>query len=307
MTAHNLIVPQVIRVLESVILGKPQQIRLALATVLAGGHLLLEDVPGVGKTTLSHALAQVLGLSFCRVQFTADMMPADLLGGAMFRPDTHSFSVVKGPIFTQVLLADELNRASAKAQSALLEAMEERQVSLDGETFALPDPFLVIATQNPLSMAGTHPLPESQLDRFLLSMSLGYPSADAERALLRGDGKQRHWRDIAAVIDGAALCELQRQVLTVHLSEALLDYVQRLIAATRQMPASALGLSPRAAVGLVRCAQAWALMAQRDYVQPDDVQAVFVPVCQHRLFSQEGISGQTLAEQVLANTALHAP
>ncbi|MFC3852799.1 AAA family ATPase [Salinispirillum marinum] len=306
MTAHTLLIPQAISALESVILGKPQQVRLALATVLAGGHLLLEDVPGVGKTTLSHALAQVLGLSFCRVQFTADMMPADLLGGAMFRPDTHSFSVVKGPIFTQVLLADELNRASAKAQSALLEAMEERQVSLDGETFALPDPFLVIATQNPLSMAGTHPLPESQLDRFLLSMRLGYPSAEAERALLRGDGTQRHWRDITAVIEGMQLRALQAHVLTVHLSDALLDYVQRLIIATRQLSASVLGLSPRAAVGLVRCAQAWALMDQRDYVQPDDIQAVFVPVCQHRLYSQEGVSGQMLAEQVLASTPLHA-
>ncbi|MFY0664050.1 MAG: MoxR family ATPase [Natronospirillum sp.] len=287
-----------------VVRGKPQQIRLALATVLARGHLLIEDVPGVGKTTLSHALAGVLGLSFHRIQFTSDLVPADILGGAVFRPDTQTFSVIKGPVFTHVLLADELNRASPKAQSALLEAMEEGQVSLEGETFPLPQPFVVIATQNPLDMAGTQVLPESQLDRFLVSTRLGYPDPDVERSLLSGQASQVVWRDVRAVLNPERLEALQQQVSTVHLSEPLLDYVQRLIAATRHHADITLGLSPRAALGLVRCAQAWALLDDRDYVQPDDVQAIFVSVARHRLQARQGNNGERLATSILAETPL---
>lgn len=287
-----------------VVRGKPQQVRLALATVLAGGHLLLEDVPGVGKTTLSHALASALGLDFRRIQFTSDLLPADVLGGAVFRPDTHSFSVIKGPIFTHVLLADELNRASPKAQSALLEAMEEGQVSLEGETFPLPQPFVVIATQNPLDMAGTQILPESQLDRFLVSLRLGYPDPAVERSLLAGQANPISWRAVRAILNPERLLQLRRQVAAVHLSEPLLDYVQRLIAATRQHSDVILGLSPRAALGLVRCAQAWALLDERDYVQPDDVQAVFVPVARHRLQTRAGEGGEQVTHQILADTLL---
>lgn len=284
--------------------GKPQQIRLAVATVLARGHLLIEDVPGVGKTTLSHALASALGLHFRRIQFTSDLVPADILGGAVFRPDTQTFSVIKGPVFTNVLLADELNRASPKAQSALLEAMEEGQVSLEGETFPLPQPFVVIATQNPLDMAGTQALPESQLDRFLVSTSLGYPNTDVERSLLSGQASHTSWRDVQAVLNPERLQTLQRQVGTLHLSEPLLDYVQRLIDVTRHHADITLGLSPRAALGLVRCAQAWALLDDRDYVQPDDVQAVFVSVARHRLQTRQGESGERLAKTILADTPL---
>ncbi|WLD56938.1 MoxR family ATPase [Salinispirillum sp. LH 10-3-1] len=284
--------------------GKPQQIRLAVATVLARGHLLIEDVPGVGKTTLSHALAGALGLNFRRIQFTSDLVPADILGGAVFRPDTQTFSVIKGPVFTNVLLADELNRASPKAQSALLEAMEEGQVSLEGETFPLPQPFVVIATQNPLDMAGTQALPESQLDRFLVSTSLGYPDPKVERSLLSGQSSHTSWRDVQAVLNPERLQVLQQQVSNVHLSEPLLDYVQRLIDATRHHADITLGLSPRAALGLVRCAQAWALLDDRDYVQPDDIQAVFVSVARHRLQTRQGDSGERLAKAILADTPL---
>ncbi|TGG96059.1 MoxR family ATPase [Natronospirillum operosum] len=286
--------------------GKPRQLRLALATVLARGHLLIEDVPGVGKTTLSHTLARVLGLSYRRIQFTSDLVPADVLGGAVYSPESRTFSIVKGPIFAQVVLADELNRASPKAQSALLEAMEEEQVSLEGETHPLPQPFLVMATQNPMDMAGTHALPESQLDRFLVSMSMGYPDADIERELLAGQASRLSYADIRPMLSAEYLLDLQDQVRRIHLSAPLLDYLQRLILATREHPDIRLGLSPRAALGLTRMAQAWALLAGRDYVQPDDVQEVFVSVAQHRLQARQGNAGTLIAEQTLAETPIGA-
>lgn len=289
---------------ERVVRGKPDALKMALAAVLARGHVLIEDVPGVGKTTLSHTLAHVMGLSYRRIQFTSDLVPADVLGGAIYSPETQSFSVIKGPIFAHLVLADELNRASPKAQSALLEAMEEGQVSLEGEPYPLPAPFVVMATQNPLDMAGTHALPESQLDRFLVSMSIGYPDATVERALLAGQADQVSYDQLTPVLDPDALRSLQQQVVAVHLSDPLLDYLQALVLATREHPDIKLGLSPRAALGLTRLAQAWALLAGRDYVQPDDVQAVFTAVAQHRLQVRQGLSGRELAASVLADTPL---
>ncbi len=287
-----------------IVQGKPEQLQLALATVLAGGHLLIEDVPGVGKTTLSHTLAHVLGLSFRRIQFTSDLVPADVLGGAVYSPESQSFTVIKGPIFAQIVLADELNRASPKAQSALLEAMEEDQVSLEGEAFALPKPFVVMATQNPLDMAGTHALPESQLDRFLVSMSMGYPDATVERSLIAGQATRLEYNALTPVLDPQQITRLQAEVKNVHLSEPLLDYLQALVYASREHSEIQLGLSPRAALGLARLAQAWAMLKGRDYVQPDDVQAVFVPVAKHRLQTRQNTDGRLLAEQLLADTPL---
>ena len=289
---------------ERMVRGKPEQLKLALATVLAGGHLLIEDVPGVGKTTLSHTLARVLGLSYRRIQFTADLVPADILGGAVYDPESRSFAVIRGPIFAQIVLADELNRASPKAQSALLEAMEEDQVSLEGEPHLLPLPFVVMATQNPLDMAGTHPLPESQLDRFLVSMSMGYPDRVVERALMVGQAQRLDYASLQSVLDGESLSAYRQQAGQVHLSEPVLDYLQALVFATREHAAVRLGLSPRAAQGLTRLAQAWALLHDRDYVRPDDVQAVFVPVARHRLQTRQGQSGGTVAQQVLDQTPL---
>lgn len=287
-----------------IVQGKPEQLQLALATVLAGGHLLIEDVPGVGKTTLSHALAHVLGLSFRRIQFTSDLVPADVLGGAVYSPESQSFTVIKGPIFAQIVLADELNRASPKAQSALLEAMEEDQVSLEGEAFALPKPFVVMATQNPMDMAGTHALPESQLDRFLVSMSMGYPDATVERSLIAGQAARLEYNALTAVLDPQQIIRLQAEVKSIHLSEPLLDYLQALVYASREHTEIQLGLSPRAALGLARLAQAWAMLKGRDYVQPDDVQAVFVPVAQHRLQTRQNTDGRLLAERLLVDTPL---
>lgn len=287
-----------------IVLGKPHQLRLALAAVVAGGHILIEDIPGVGKTTLSQTLARVLGLSYRRIQFTSDLVPTDVLGGAVFNPETRSFGVIKGPVFAQIVLADELNRASPKAQSALLEAMEEGQVSLEGETYPLPTPFIVMATQNPLDMAGTQPLPESQLDRFLISMSMGYPQPAIERTLLSGQGGRLQYRDLTAILSPADLLEWQRRCHRVHLSEPVLDYLQNLIQATRTHPDCRLGLSPRGAQGLVRLAQAWALLADRDYVQPDDVQSVFAAATQHRLQPLQGRTGAQLAARILTDTPL---
>ena len=270
--------------LDRIILGKPEAVRLALTCLLARGHLLIEDVPGVGKTTLAHALAQVLGLAWQRVQFTSDLLPADIIGVSVFDAASGSFSFRKGPMFTQLLLADEVNRASPKTQSALLEAMEERQVSVDVTTYRLPDPFFVVATQNPFEQLGTFRLPESQLDRFLMRISLGYPDAAHERALL-AEGDRRdllagmHAR--AESRTACASCRPPRNACTCR--AALLDYVQALIASTRQRTDILIGLSPRAGQGLVRAARAWAMLAGRDMVLPEDVQAVFAPVASHRL------------------------
>jgi MoxR-like ATPase len=276
----------IVAAIEQVILGKSLQIRLCLTCILARGHLLIEDVPGVGKTTLAHTLAHVLGLNWTRVQFTSDMLPADIIGVSIFDRSTHKFQFRRGPIFTQLLLADEINRASPKAQSALLEAMEERQVTVDGETYPLPEPFFVVATQNPHEQIGTYGLPESQLDRFLMRVSLGYPDPASERRVLL-QGERREILDrTPAVLSGEQVLALQRAARSVHVADALLDYVQSLIARSRvQM---SLGLSPRAAQGLLRAAQAWALISGEKAVLPEHVQAVFPAIAAHRLEPGEG-------------------
>jgi MoxR-like ATPase len=269
--------------LNRVILGKDTQIHLCLACLLARGHLLIEDIPGVGKTTLAHALAKTLGLSFQRVQFTSDLLPADVLGVSIYDRETGKFRFQHGPIFAQLVLADEINRASPKAQSALLEAMEEHQVTLDGQSMPLPEPFFVIATQNPQDQVGTFPLPESQLDRFLMRVHLGYPAAAAERELLSGVDRRELVNSLEPVVSVDMLTTLQRRALEVHVSSALLDYVQALVAHTRNASAISIGLSPRAAIGLLRAARAWALIAGRDAVIPEHVQQVFASVVEHRL------------------------
>jgi len=268
---------------EQIILGKPRQLRLAFACLLARGHLLIEDLPGVGKTTLAHTLARLLGLDFQRIQFTSDMLPADILGISVFDRERSSFRFHPGPIFTQVVLADEINRATPKAQSALLEAMEERQVTVDGETRPLREPFFVIATQNPTHQIGTFPLPESQLDRFLMRIALGYPDRDAERALLEGRDRRALLADIQPVLDPASLMAAQAQVRLIHVAPALIDYVQALVAHTRHAATWQHGLSPRAGLGLLAAARAWALLAGRDHVLPEDVQVVLPTVAAHRL------------------------
>jgi MoxR-like ATPase len=269
--------------LNHVILGKDSQIRLCLACLLARGHLLIEDIPGVGKTTLAHAIAKTLGLSFQRVQFTSDLLPADVLGVSIFDRETGKFRFQRGPIFAQLVLADEINRASPKSQSALLEAMEERQVTLDGESMALPEPFFVIATQNPQDQVGTFPLPESQLDRFLMRVHLGYPAPAAERELLSGVDRRDLVNSLSTVISPEDLHQLQQAVLQVHVAAPLLDYVQALVAHTRRAPGLNAGLSPRAAIGLLRAAKAWALLSKRNAVIPEHIQAVFASVVEHRV------------------------
>ena len=266
-----------------VILGKERQLRLALACLLARGHLLIEDVPGVGKTTLAHVLAHLLGLQFQRVQFTSDMLPADIVGVSVFDREAGSFVFHPGPVFSQLILADEINRATPKAQSALLEAMEERQVTVEGVTRPLPEPFFVIATQNPAHQIGTFPLPESQLDRFLMCIGLGYPDREAERELLRGADRRTMVHELAPGLTPEALARLQQAVGQVHVSDALIDYVQALVAHTRQSPDYVAGLSPRAALALLQAARAWALLQGRDHALPEDVQAVLPAVVVHRL------------------------
>ena len=279
----NSLIPTLLAQLGRAIVGKPEQLHQAVVCLLAGGHLLLEDVPGVGKTTLAHALAHSFGLQFSRVQFTADLMPSDLTGVAVFDRGSSEFVFHPGPLFAQVLLADEINRASPKTQSALLEAMEEQQVSVEGQTRALPQPFFVIATQNPLEQVGTYALPESQLDRFLMRLSLGYPSRDAERDLLASNGRRSVADSLPAVISPAQLQALQQQVLAVHASEALLNYVLDLTEASRNGAWFVQGISPRAGLALLRAAKAQALVSGRDFVAPDDVQAVLPQVIAHRL------------------------
>ena len=283
----------------SVVVGKPVQILDSVACLLAGGHLLIEDLPGVGKTTLAHALAAALGLRFARVQFTADLTPSDLIGVSVYERNRESFVFHQGPVFTQVLLADEINRAGPRTQSALLEAMEEHQVSVDGETLRLPAPFFVIATQNPAEQIGTHALPESQLDRFLMCLTLGYPDPASERALLEGHDRRAAVRELAAVMGAAELQAAQAAVQQVHAAPALLDYLQALIAATRDGRWFVQGLSPRAALGLLRAARARALLAGRDHVIPEDLQALAVPVLAHRLQPRPG-AGRSRAAQVQA-------
>ena len=280
-----------------VILGKEQEIRLSLTCLIARGHLLIEDIPGVGKTTLAHVLARILGLSFQRVQFTSDLLPADILGISVYDRRSSSFDFHPGPIFTQLVLADEVNRATPKTQSALLEAMEERQVSQDRVTRDLPDPFFVIATQNPANSIGTFPLPESQLDRFLMRIKLGYPNPKSERALLRGRDRRELVNALEPQLEVSELLEIQQQVQTVHMSDALLDYLQDVIAVTRNTPEFGPGLSPRAGLALLRCSQAWAFMEDRRHVLPEDVQAVLPGVVNHRL-RQGATSAEELLRQV---------
>jgi len=267
----------------SVLYGKDHQISLALCCLIAEGHLLIEDIPGVGKTTLAQGLARVLGLDYQRVQFTSDLLPGDILGVSIFDQTNGQFSFREGPVFTQVLLADEINRSSPKTQSALLEAMEERQVSVDGQTLDLPEPFFVIATQNPLSQSGTYPLPESQLDRFLMSISLGYPDREAEKKLLLGEQQRTHVSKLADVINLSELKRMQAAARSVAVSEAVVDYIQRLIQFTRESEHFSCGLSPRAALALLRAAKSWAYINEREYLLPDDVQAVLPAVAEHRM------------------------
>ena len=281
--AANSPVGRVVATAGRIILGKEPQVRLALACLLARGHLLIEDLPGVGKTTLAHVLARCLGLQFQRIQFTSDMLPADILGVSIFDRDTGAFKFHPGPIFAQVILADEVNRATPKTQSALLEAMEEHQVTAEGETRKLPEPFFVIATQNPSEQVGTFPLPESQLDRFTMRIELGYPDRDAERSLLSGVSRRDLLASLEPCLEPAELLDLQANAQRIHVAPALLDYVQAIIEYTRRSPEYLTGLSPRAALGIVHCAQAWAMMEGRDKVIPEDVQAILPGVAAHRL------------------------
>jgi MoxR-like ATPase len=283
-----------------VIVGKPEAVRLAVACLLARGHLLIEDIPGVGKTTLSHTLARSLGLGFKRIQFTSDLLPADIIGNSIFDREQQRFIFHQGPLFSQMVLIDEINRATPKTQSALLEAMEEHHISVDGATYELPEPFFVIATQNPQHQIGTFPLPESQLDRFLMRIELGVPDRASERAMLLGMDRREMLKELKPVFTPEVLQETQLAVKAVHTSPALLDYLQDLIDASRQRHST--GLSPRAGIALLRASQSWALMHGRDMVLPEDVQAVGVAVMAHRLghdIEQPGESGRSLAQNLL--------
>jgi MoxR-like ATPase len=288
----------IIAALNRVILGKEPQIKLALACILARGHLLIEDLPGMGKTTLAHALAQVLGLDFRRVQFTSDLLPADILGVSVYDRNASTFTFHPGPVFTHVLLADEINRATPKTQSALLEVMEERQTTMEGETRKLPEPFIVIATQNPETHIGTFPLPESQLDRFLMRISLGYPDAASERSLLSHGGSRDSLQALEQVTNAQGLLAMQRDVVRITVSDALLDYLQAILDYSRRAPEFEAGLSPRAGLALKQCAQAWALMDGRIYAIPEDLQAVLPSVTGHRLRGAQG--GEVNAARLLA-------
>ena len=279
----------------TIILGKEQQIQLAVCCLLAKGHLLIEDIPGVGKTTLSHALAKLLGLDYQRIQFTSDILPADIIGASVFDAKNSNFEFRPGPVFNQMILADEINRSTPKAQSALLEAMEEHQVTVEGNTYELPKPFFVIATQNPSHQIGTFPLPESQLDRFLMRIELGYPNKQAERELLEGNSRHYLIDGLSAQLQPNQLAELQQQVTEVYTSPALLDYLQDLISFSRESTDFHCGLSPRAGLALLTAAKAWAFMQGRDSVLPDDVQAVLPAVAGHRLRS-----GSTDSDSIVA-------
>jgi len=289
----------------ALVLGKPDEVRLAFVGLLSDGHVLIEDLPGLGKTTLAHALAATLGLAFQRVQFTSDLLPSDIVGVSVFDAQTRGFRFHSGPVFAQVLLADEINRAPPRTQSALLEAMAEHQVTVDGVTHPLPDPFFVIATQNPVDLSGTYPLPDSQLDRFLLRLHLGYPPEDAERALLAGADRRDLIARSEAVLGADDVRALREAVLAVHASEALIDYVQRLLARSRHHPGVRVGLSPRAGLALLRAARAHALLRGREHVLPEDVQTLFVAVAAHRLTADaDGGDGKSLAEAILRAVAV---
>jgi MoxR-like ATPase len=300
----NKSINQIVHELNSILLGKDRQVRLALCSLFAGGHLLIEDIPGMGKTTLAHALAHVMGLRYQRIQFTNDLLPADVLGYSIYDKAAGSLVFHPGPIFAQLILADEINRASPRTQSALLEAMEERQVSIEGETRPLPRPFFVIATQNPIEQGGTFALPESQLDRFLMRLHLGYPDPQAERQLLEGEDRRSLTQRLPTLLAEEQLERIQQTVLRVNTSPALLDYVERLLEASRNIPGLLYGLSPRAGLGLLRAAKAWAFMKGRDHVLPDDVQAVFGAVAEHRLEQGESGKSQERVQRLLAGVSV---
>jgi len=287
--------------IEKIILGKPVQVRLAVCCLLAQGHCLIEDLPGVGKTTLSQTIARVFGLAFSRIQFTSDLLPADILGVSIFDPEQQSFNFHPGPIFAHFVLADEINRATPKTQSALLEAMEERQITVEGTTRKLEQPFFVIGTQNPLDQSGTFPLPESQLDRFMMKIKLGYPDTDAERALLAGDNPRDRLEEISATTSLEQFIEIQQAASNIHCSQPLLHYVHDLIQATRNSGLFVYGISPRAGLAVVRASKAWALMNGRNHVEPGDVKAVFGSVAVHRLTptDQHSKSTESLIESML--------
>ncbi|HBK44957.1 MAG TPA: ATPase [Xanthomonadaceae bacterium] len=284
----------------SLLLGKAHEVRMAFVALLSGGHLLIEDLPGLGKTTLAHALASSLGLGFQRIQFTSDLLPADVLGVSVYDAQARQFQFHPGPVFTHVLLADEINRAPPRTQSALLEAMAEQQVTIDGSTHVLPEPFFVIATQNPVDLSGTFPLPDSQLDRFLLRLSLGYPNAESERALLSGVDRRHLIAQALPRLSDGDVVTLRQAVEQVHASEALIGYVQALLARSRQHAGVRVGLSPRAGLALLRAAKAYALLLGRRHVMPEDIQALFEAVAGHRLVAEaETSSGPALAKKIL--------
>jgi MoxR-like ATPase len=297
---------RVIQRIGTVLLDKEREIRLAMTCLLASGHLLIEDLPGVGKTLLARTIAATLGLDFRRIQFTSDLLPADVIGVSVFEQAAGEFKFHPGPLFAQVVLADEVNRATPKAQSALLEAMEEHQVTAEGITYDLPDPFFVIATQNPVHQVGTFPLPESQLDRFLVRLGLGYPSPELERELLRGGDRRRLLQDLEPVITASELAELQAAAASVHVADPLLDYAQSLVTYTRQAPEFEYGLSPRGAVDLLSAARAWAMLDGHRGVRPEDLKSVFTPVVAHRLRARDAGEHDTeaLTEQVLDRVPL---
>nr|WP_303648410.1 MoxR family ATPase [Shewanella metallivivens] len=286
--------------LGKVLLGKPEQIKLAVTCILAKGHLLIEDLPGMGKTSLSQGIASSLGMSYQRIQFTSDMLPADILGVSIYSKEQQQFVFHKGPVFNQMLLADEINRASPKTQSALLEAMAEQQITIDGITHHLSSPFFVIATQNPLDQAGTFPLPESQLDRFMMRISIGYPSHEAELAMLKTHTQATKQAALAQCITPQELLLLQQQVAQVSASDAVLNYLIALVDFSRQHDVAS-GLSPRASIALLQAAKAWAFIHQRQYVVPEDIQAVFASVAEHRIRSSSQFQGQALSDTILAS------
>lgn len=299
---HNYL-DQLFETANQIILGKDRQIRMAVCCLLARGHLLIEDIPGVGKTTLAHTLAHLLGLHYQRIQFTSDILPADIIGGSIYNADNHEFTFQPGPLFNQMILADEINRSTPKAQSALLEAMEEQQVTVESETYALPEPFFVIATQNPSYQVGTYPLPESQLDRFLMRIKLGYPNHDAERELLTGKNRHILIKSLPVLLAPEQLTMMQHKVSGVHASSALLDYLQAIIAYTRDSPDYHCGLSPRGGLALLTAAKSWAFLNQRDSVLPEDIQAVLAAVAGHRLRSELSDS-RTIVAPLLEKVAI---
>jgi len=294
----------VIETASQIILGKEHTLKLAFCTLLSRGHLLIEDLPGVGKTTLAHLLGKLAGLDFQRIQFTSDLLPADILGVSIYERNSESFNFHQGPVFCQLLLADEVNRATPKTQSALLEAMEEKQVTIDGKTHNLPSPFFVIATQNPASQVGTFPLPESQLDRFLMRISIGYPDPASERALLEGQNRRELLDNITPLLSPADLVTLQLQASRIYTSAAILDYCQAIIAYSRQCGFFRHGLSPRAGIALLGAAKSWAMMHSRQEVIPEDIQAIVAAVVNHRLQPKDNFSAVDAGRQILENVAV---